>query len=139
MIMIDTDRMATKLVRLVKDRKRLEQTPSGMVAGRDVEMEEMIEELQEKVRQLEKQNEGLKQRLLTTKQQLQVQPRRPTPYGHIQSRINTGLRRLRDDFSAIPQDANTPTRGACYGHRSIVLSGRLQPVIVLIFKSGHLA
>lgn len=103
-------RMATKLVRLVKDRKRMEQTPSGIVAGRDVEMEEMIEELQERVLQLEKQNEGLKQRLVTAKQQLQVQSRRPTPYGHIQSRINTGLRRLRDDFSAIPQDANTPTR-----------------------------
>lgn len=121
MIIIDTDRMATKLVRLVKDRKRMEQMPSGMVAGRDVEMEEMIEELQERVLQLEKQNEGLKQRLVTAKQQLQVQSRRPTPYGHIQSRINTGLRRLRDDFSAIPQDANTP-RGACYGHRSIAVT-----------------
>ena len=109
---IDSDRMATKLIRLVKDRKRIEHTSSGMVAGRDVEMEEMIEELQEKVRQQEKQNEGLKQRLLAAKQQLQVQNRRPTPYGHIQSRVNTGLRRLRGDFPTTPQDANTPTRGA---------------------------
>lgn len=43
--------MATKLVRLVKDRKRMEQTSAGAahVSGRDVELEEMIEELQEKV------------------------------------------------------------------------------------------
>uniref|UniRef100_A0AAR2LIY2 C2 domain-containing protein n=1 Tax=Pygocentrus nattereri TaxID=42514 RepID=A0AAR2LIY2_PYGNA len=84
-------RMATKLIRLVKDRKRVEQVSSAcrVVGGRDVEMEEMIEELQEKVQELEKQNEGLKQRLLTAKQQLQTQSRRPTAYSHIQSRINS--------------------------------------------------
>uniref|UniRef100_A0A673G6M1 RPGRIP1 like n=1 Tax=Sinocyclocheilus rhinocerous TaxID=307959 RepID=A0A673G6M1_9TELE len=66
-------RMATKLIRLVKDRKQSE-------GGRDVEMEEMMEELQEKVQELEKQNDGLKRRL------------------HIQPRINSGLRRLTDDI-----------------------------------------
>uniref|UniRef100_A0A8C2C395 RPGRIP1 like n=1 Tax=Cyprinus carpio TaxID=7962 RepID=A0A8C2C395_CYPCA len=87
-------RMATKLIRLVKDRKKSE--GGCVVGGRDVEMEEMMEELQEKVQDLEKQNEGLKRRLLATKQQLQVQNRRHTPYSHIQPRINSGLRRLRD-------------------------------------------
>ncbi|XP_041965834.1 protein fantom isoform X1 [Alosa sapidissima] len=127
-------RMATKLIRLVKDRKRMEQTSSGVVAGRDVELEEMIEELQEKVHQLEKQNEGLKQRLLTAKQQLQVQSRRPTPYGHVQSRINTGLRRLRDDFPAMPEDtANTLTRAT----RSAEADIGARPPHGLLPRYGH--
>uniref|UniRef100_A0A8C9UX70 RPGRIP1 like n=1 Tax=Scleropages formosus TaxID=113540 RepID=A0A8C9UX70_SCLFO len=88
-------RMATKLLRLVKDRKREQQ--AGLVprlVGRDVEMEEMMEELQEKVRMLERQNEGLKQRLVTAKLQLQLQAqgRRYGPYGHVKPRVNTGLR-----------------------------------------------
>nr|AEM05865.1 rpgrip1l protein [Danio rerio] len=87
-------RMATKLIRLVKDRKQRD-------GGRDVEMEEMMEELQEKVQELEKQNEGLKRRLLAAKQQLQVQSRRHTPYAHIQSRINTGLRRVPDTHTPV--------------------------------------
>uniref|UniRef100_A0A8C7FAU1 RPGRIP1 like n=1 Tax=Oncorhynchus kisutch TaxID=8019 RepID=A0A8C7FAU1_ONCKI len=92
-------RMATKLVRLVKDRRRVEQVAAGGVrpGSRDMELEEMMEELQEKVQELQMQNEGLKQRLLAAKQQLQTQSKRPTPYGHVQSRVNTGLRRLRED------------------------------------------
>lgn len=96
--------MATKLIRLVKDRKQSE-------GGRDVEMEEMMEELQEKVQELEKQNEGLKRRLLAAKQQLQVQNRRHTPYSHIQPRINSGLRRLRDDMPMTASRPHTPKAG----------------------------
>lgn len=102
-------RMATKLIRLVKDRKQSE--GGRVVGGRDVEMEEMMEELQEKVQELEKQNEGLKRRLLATKQQLQVQSRRHTPYSHIQPRINSGLRRLRDDRPLTPSRPHTPKAG----------------------------
>ncbi|XP_067350059.1 protein fantom [Channa argus] len=65
---------------------------------RDIEMEEMMEELQEKVRGLQTENEGLKQRLLIAKQQLMnSQCRRPAPYNHVQSRVNSGLKKLRDD------------------------------------------
>lgn len=105
--------MATKLIRLVKDRKQAERASSGgRVAGsRDVEMEEMIEGLQEKVQELEKQNEGLKRRLLAAKQQLQVQTRRQTPYSHIQPRINSGLRRLRDDIPMASSRPHTPKAG----------------------------
>lgn len=105
--------MATKLIRLVKDRKRVDQASSSghVIAGRNVEMEEMIEELQEKIHELEKQNEGLKQRLLTAKQQIHTQSRRPTPYKHIQSRINSGLRRLRQDTPVLPQQPLTPRGG----------------------------
>ncbi|XP_077067586.1 protein fantom isoform X2 [Siphateles boraxobius] len=94
-------RMATKLIRLVKDRKQSESAGS-----RDVEMEEMMEEMQEKVQDLEKQNEGLRRRLLATKQQLQVQTRRHTPYSHIQPRINSGLRR-----PLTPARPHTPKAG----------------------------
>uniref|UniRef100_A0A4W3JJA3 RPGRIP1 like n=1 Tax=Callorhinchus milii TaxID=7868 RepID=A0A4W3JJA3_CALMI len=90
-------RMATKLIRLVTDRKRSELESGGTKrVGRDIEMEEMIEELQEKVCELEKQNEGLRNRLVACKQQLQVQGRRQTPYNYVQSRINTGLRKVNE-------------------------------------------
>ncbi|XP_050778480.1 protein fantom isoform X5 [Gopherus flavomarginatus] len=90
-------RMATKLIRLVNDKKRSEQIGGGPKRlGQDVELEEMIEQLQEKVRELEKQNEGIRKRLISTKQQLQVQGHRHTPYSHVQSRINTGLRKVNE-------------------------------------------
>ncbi|NWX82077.1 FTM protein, partial [Nothoprocta pentlandii] len=90
-------RMATKLIRLVNDKKRSEQVGGGPKRlGQAVELEEMIEHLQEKVRELEKQNEGLHNKLIATKQQLQIQGHRPNPYSYVQSRINTGLRKVND-------------------------------------------
>ncbi|KAM4614074.1 protein fantom [Discoglossus pictus] len=88
-------RMATKLVRLVKDKKKAEQK-AGIPgrSGRDVELEEMIEQLQENVRELEKQKEVLQNRLIASKQQLQAQGHRYTPYNYIQSRVNSGLRKV---------------------------------------------
>lgn len=93
-------RLGTKLMRLVKDRGRMEQLAAGGAGQlasrvRDVEMEEMIEELQDKVRTLQMENQQLKQRLLVSKQQLFTAPRR-TLYGHVQPRVNTGLKRLSD-------------------------------------------
>ncbi|KAM4722559.1 protein fantom [Rhinophrynus dorsalis] len=88
-------RMATKLVRLVQDKKKVEQA-NGVLrrSGRDVELEEMIEQLQENVRDLEKQKEGLQNRLIAAKQQLQTQGHRHSPYNNIQSRVNSGLRKV---------------------------------------------
>uniref|UniRef100_A0A8C2C2R3 RPGRIP1 like n=1 Tax=Cyprinus carpio TaxID=7962 RepID=A0A8C2C2R3_CYPCA len=125
-------RMATKLIRLVKDRKKSE--GGCVVGGRDVEMEEMMEELQEKVQDLEKQNEGLKRRLLATKQQLQVQNRRHTPYSHIQPRINSGLRRLRDVMPMASSRPHTPKAGI--GH---VVEGDMsaKPPQGLLPRYGH--
>ncbi|KAG9475181.1 hypothetical protein GDO78_003572 [Eleutherodactylus coqui] len=87
--------MATKLIRLVQDKKKAEQG-SGVLrrSGRDVELEEMIEQLQENVRELEKQKESLQNRLIAAKQQLQTQGHRHTPYNYIQSRINSGLKKV---------------------------------------------
>ncbi|XP_040266647.1 protein fantom isoform X2 [Bufo bufo] len=91
-------RMATKLIRLVQDKKKVVQG-SGVVrrSGRDVELEEMIEQLQEKVRELEKQNESLQNRLIAAKQQLQTQGHRHTPYNYIQSRINSGVKKVNEN------------------------------------------
>nr|XP_034975188.1 protein fantom isoform X1 [Zootoca vivipara]XP_034975189.1 protein fantom isoform X1 [Zootoca vivipara]XP_034975190.1 protein fantom isoform X1 [Zootoca vivipara] len=87
-------RMATKLIRLVNDKKKAEQAGGGPKRlGHDVEMEEVIEQLQEKVRELEKQNEAVRNRLISTKQQLQLQGPRHTPYSYVQARINTGLKK----------------------------------------------
>ncbi|XP_028727340.1 protein fantom isoform X2 [Peromyscus leucopus] len=86
-------RMATKLIRLVNDKKRYERVGGGPKRlGRDVEMEEMIEQLQEKVHELERQNEVLKNRLISAKQQLQVQGHKQTPHSRVQARVNTGRR-----------------------------------------------
>ncbi|XP_038049511.1 protein fantom-like isoform X2 [Patiria miniata] len=88
-------KMATKLLRLVSDRKKQDQEEGGAKRparkGRDVETEEMLEDLQGKVRELHKQNDLLKNKLMVTKQQLATQGTRSTPYPHVQSRINTGL------------------------------------------------
>lgn len=94
-------------MRLVKDRSRIEQLAAGGTGQlasrvRDVEMEEMIEELQDKVRTLQMENEQLKQRLLVSKQQLFTASRR-TPYSHVQPRVNTGLKKL-------PDATTTPSR-----------------------------
>ncbi|XP_053256073.1 protein fantom isoform X2 [Podarcis raffonei] len=87
-------RMATKLIRLVNDKKKAERVGGGPKRlGQDVEMEEVIEQLQEKVRELEKQNEAVRNRLISTKQQLQLHGPRHTPYSYVQARINTGLKK----------------------------------------------
>ncbi|KAM7002344.1 protein fantom [Tautogolabrus adspersus] len=126
-------KLGTKLMRLVKDRGRMEQLAVGgaqpVSKVRDVEMEEMMEELQEKVRALQGENEGLKQRLLVAKQHLiNSQSRRPTPYGHVPSRVNTGLKRLRDDASSPSQARPKSTRS---------LEGAGRPPTGLLPRYGH--
>ncbi|XP_040894790.1 protein fantom isoform X2 [Toxotes jaculatrix] len=126
-------KLGTKLMRLVKDRGRMEQLAAGgaqpVSRVRDVEMEEMMEELQEKVRGLQAENEGLKQRLLVAKQQLiNSQSRRPSPYGHVQSRVNSGLKKLRDDT---PSPSQTQSKSL----RSLEGGGR--PPIGQLPRYGH--
>nr|DBA22685.1 TPA: hypothetical protein GDO54_013697 [Pyxicephalus adspersus] len=62
--------------------------------GRDLEAEESMENLQDRVRDLERRNEALRQRLTTYKQRLQLQDGcRHCPYGAISARINSGIRK----------------------------------------------
>ncbi|KFQ95738.1 Protein fantom [Nipponia nippon] len=103
-------RMATKLIRLVNDKKRSEQVGGGPKRlGQAVELEEMIEHLQERVRELEKQNESLRSKLISTKQQLQIQGHRPCPYSYVQSRINTGLKKV-SEAAGMPEHAKKGMR-----------------------------
>ncbi|XP_036962673.1 protein fantom isoform X3 [Acanthopagrus latus] len=127
-------KLGTKLMRLVKDRGRMEQLAAGgagqpVCRVRDVGMEEIIEELQDKVRGLQTENEGLKQRLLVAKQQLlNSQSSRPSPYGHVQSRVNSGLKKLRDDTSSPSQTRPKSTRS---------LEGAGRPPTGLLPRFGH--
>ncbi|XP_054025949.1 protein fantom isoform X2 [Dryobates pubescens] len=89
-------RMATKLTRLVNDKKKAEQVGGGPKRlGQAVEQEEMTERLPERVRMLEKQN-SLRSKLILTKQQLQAVGHRPYPYSYVQPRINTGLKKVNE-------------------------------------------
>ena len=64
-------KLATKLIRVLSDKKRLEMTSGGVPARhRDVETEELIEDQQHKIRELERQVNQLKEKLLVAKQQL---------------------------------------------------------------------
>ncbi|XP_061221057.1 protein fantom isoform X2 [Neopsephotus bourkii] len=111
-------RMATKLIRLVNDKKRSEQVGGGPKRlGQAVEMEEMIEDLQERVRELEKQNESLRSRLISAKQQLQIQGHRPYPYSCVQSRINTGLKKV-SEAAGMPEHTKKGMRFQDLGVRS---------------------
>ncbi|XP_071824363.1 protein fantom-like isoform X2 [Apostichopus japonicus] len=87
-------KMATKLLRLVSDRKKQvkeENSSPGKGRGRDLEMEETLEELQDKVRELERHNDMLKNKLSVAKQQLSMSGKRTTPYNHVPSRVDTGI------------------------------------------------
>ncbi|NXY42026.1 FTM protein, partial [Ceuthmochares aereus] len=101
-------RMTTKLIQLVNAKKKSEQVGGGLKRlGRAVELEEMIERLQERVHELEKQNESLRSKLITTKQQLQIQGHRP--YSYVPSRINTGLKKV-SEAACVPEHAKKGMR-----------------------------
>ncbi|XP_077754527.1 protein fantom isoform X1 [Canis aureus] len=117
-------RMATKLIRLVNDKKRYERVGGGPKRlGRDVEMEEMMERLQEKVHELERQNEVLKNRLISAKQQLQIQGYRQTPYNYVQSRVNTGRRKVNENAGS----QECPRKGIRF--QDVDVAETLQPML----------
>ncbi|XP_050774935.1 X-linked retinitis pigmentosa GTPase regulator-interacting protein 1 [Gopherus flavomarginatus] len=88
-------RLGTKLLRLTHERAQVESHlgTKARWSGRD--LEESLEELQERVWDLERRNEGLRSHLLSYKQQLQLYGcRRHWPYGYVQPRVDTGLRQV---------------------------------------------
>ncbi|XP_048576646.1 protein fantom-like isoform X2 [Nematostella vectensis] len=87
-------KMATKLLRLVSDKKKRE-LADGVPKGKDIEAEEKIADLNDKIIELEKQNGLLKNKLTVAKQQIQTQSKRTTPYDNVTPRINTGLHHVR--------------------------------------------
>ncbi|XP_001234248.4 protein fantom isoform X1 [Gallus gallus] len=90
-------RMATRLIQLVHDKKRNEQVGGGPKRlGRTVKMEGMVEHLQERVRDLEKQNEILRSKLISNKQQIHMPSHRPIQYKFAQPRNSNGLKKASD-------------------------------------------
>ena len=67
-------KLATKLIRVMSDKKRLEMSAGGghtRGAGhRDLETEELIEDQQQRIRELERTTGQLKDKLLVAKQQI---------------------------------------------------------------------
>ncbi|XP_068061109.1 protein fantom-like isoform X2 [Anomalospiza imberbis] len=111
-------RTTTKLIRLVNDKRKCDQAGSGPKRlGQALELEEMVEHLQEKVRELEKQNESLRNKLISTKQQLQIQGHRPCLYSSIQARVNTGLKK-ESETAGMPGHTKKGMRFQSLGVRS---------------------
>eukprot|EP01135_Chromosphaera_perkinsii_P002260 Nk52_evm46s221 gene=Nk52_evmTU46s221 len=99
-------RMATKLLRLTADLKKQGGTGGGHVGSsrsagaRDVDKDNMIEDMKDQVRELTRNNESLKNKLMVTRQQLEEQCRRKTPYSGIPSRTNSGVLRRKSSASS---------------------------------------
>uniref|UniRef100_A0A670ZB28 Uncharacterized protein n=1 Tax=Pseudonaja textilis TaxID=8673 RepID=A0A670ZB28_PSETE len=89
-------RMGTKLSRLSHDRAQQEtrnRRPGSFIQNA-VDLEEGLEEMQERVWDLERVNQRLRSHLLFYKQQIKLQGcSRHCPYGHITAKVNTGFRR----------------------------------------------
>ncbi|XP_043351414.1 X-linked retinitis pigmentosa GTPase regulator-interacting protein 1 [Dermochelys coriacea] len=88
-------RLGTKLLKRTHERAQVEGQLGSRARWSCQNLEESLEDLQERVWDLERRNEGLRSRLLSYKQQLQLHGcRHLWPYGSIQPRVDTGLRRV---------------------------------------------
>ncbi|XP_015275918.1 PREDICTED: X-linked retinitis pigmentosa GTPase regulator-interacting protein 1 [Gekko japonicus] len=99
-------RMGTKLLRLNHERSQADGKRGTWIrsSGRNLDLEEDLEDTQERVRELERRNEGLRNRLQFYKQQLQLQGcSRHCPYGYVPPRVNTGLRRVHTTTGRMPE------------------------------------
>ena len=63
-------KLATKLIRVISEKKRMEVASGGPGKVRDIETEELIEDQQQRIRELDQENKGLKEKLLVAKNQL---------------------------------------------------------------------
>ncbi|ETE70780.1 X-linked retinitis pigmentosa GTPase regulator-interacting protein 1, partial [Ophiophagus hannah] len=108
--------MGTKLSRLSHDRAQQEarnRRPGSFIqnAVRNLDLEEGLEEMQERVWDLERLNQRLRNHLLFYKQQIQLQGcSRHCPYGHITAKVNTGFRRPHTSPREGPKKSHKETR-----------------------------
>uniref|UniRef100_A0A8C8SEW7 RPGR interacting protein 1 n=1 Tax=Pelusios castaneus TaxID=367368 RepID=A0A8C8SEW7_9SAUR len=87
-------RLGTKLLRFSHKQTQAEGRPGSRArwSGQNLDLDESLEELQERVQDVEQRNKGLRSRLLSYKQQLQLHGcRYRCPYNYIQPRVDTGL------------------------------------------------
>ncbi|CAC5421683.1 RPGRIP1L [Mytilus coruscus] len=125
-------KMATKLLRLVNDKKKDIDKEHGK-HRMNIEVAEKMEEFKEKIMKLEKQNHQLNEKLMLAKQQLSAASKRPSHYTHVGSRINTGIAKTQ---YAPPEDTRIAKNRRVIGpyetapHRKTVSSPTFQ-------KYGH--
>ncbi|XP_067414470.1 X-linked retinitis pigmentosa GTPase regulator-interacting protein 1 [Emydura macquarii macquarii] len=97
-------RLGTKLLRLTQERAQVEGQPGSRARWSGRDLEESLEELQEQVQELERRNKGLRSRLLSYKQQLQLHGcRHHCPYSYVQPRVDTGLWRTHTADQRVPE------------------------------------
>ncbi|XP_052059742.1 protein fantom-like isoform X5 [Mytilus californianus] len=128
-------KMATKLLRLVNDKKKDidKEHVGGKTSGMNIEVAEKMEEFKERIMKLEKQNHQLNEKLMLAKQQLSAASKRPSHYTHVGSRINTGIAKTQ---YAPPEDTRIAKNRRVIGpyetapHRKTVSSPTFQ-------KYGH--
>ncbi|XP_077171410.1 X-linked retinitis pigmentosa GTPase regulator-interacting protein 1 [Paroedura picta] len=99
-------RLGTKLSRLTHERAQADGKLGARLrsSGRHLGLEEDLEDTQERIRELERCNEGLRNRLHFYKQQLQLQGcSRHCPYGYVPPRVDTGLRRVNTAAGRAPE------------------------------------
>ena len=84
-------RLATKLLKLTADEKRELALMKGSVKGKErtEQLEDMIIELQEKIRGLEKHKANLMGKVTILKQQLESRGKRHTHFDRIQPKVNS--------------------------------------------------
>ncbi|XP_065916972.1 protein fantom-like isoform X2 [Dysidea avara] len=115
-------RMATKLLKLAADDRRdvVATRPAAATGGhrlRDVETEEMIDNMQTKLQDLEQENSMLKNKVLVMKHQMEVTTRRPNVYSHVGPRTDSGLvRKGKSTSDGATKRLVGPAAMAKYGH-----------------------
>lgn len=121
-------KMATKLLRLVHDKKK--EALQGVSETRDIDAKEKIADLETKIAELEKQNVGLKNKLMVAKQQLQSHGKRVTPYDHVKPRVQTGIHSRSLSGNRIKRDLRVQ------GH-DIKPGARVPPPVLPQPRYGH--
>ena len=99
-------KLATKLIRVISEKKRMEVASGGPGKVRDIETEELIEDQQQRIREVEKENKGLKEKLLVAKNQLlgtAKQPTRRSPARRVPPRTPSNLGMTPASPSPAPQ------------------------------------
>lgn len=87
-------KLATRLSRVINERIKQGASTNELGPRRQmVEMEQKVEDLDNKVRALEKQNMQLKGKLQVSRQLIATATQFQSPYSKVQPRVNSGLRR----------------------------------------------
>lgn len=121
-------KMATKLLRLVHDKKK--EAAQGVFDARDVDAKEKVADLETKIAELEKQNVGLKNKLMVAKQQLQTHGKRATPYDHVKPKVQTGIHARSASGNRLKKDLRVQ------GH-DIKPGARVPPPVLPQPRYGH--